>query len=95
MRRSEASGVRFSLSRENCDQAVSLARREAVPAAEAAANDLADALNLERGKVIGALEYSLQNLPFRVPDTDMNPCNGQNVYSFALLLPFASDRFRT
>ena len=45
VRRSETFGLRFSLSEENCEQAVSLARREAVHRQpRKAADDLADAL---------------------------------------------------
>ena len=92
VRRSESFGVRFGLSEENCDRAVSLARREAVPGAEEAADDLADALELERGEVIGALEYPLQNAPFVVPGAGLNPCTGQNaVARYAALLPFDSE----
>jgi uncharacterized protein YggE len=92
VRRSESFGVRFGLSEENCDRAVSLARREAVPGAEKAADDLADALELERGEVIGALEYSLQNVPFGIPGAGLNPCTGQNaVARYAALLPFDSE----
>ena len=91
VRRSESYGVRFGLSRENCDRAVSLARREAVPAAEEAVNDLADALELERGEVIGALEYPLQNLPYGLPGVGLDPCIGQNTHRFVPLLPFDSE----
>ena len=91
VRRSESFGVRFGLSEENCNLAVSLARREAVPAAEEAADDLADALDLDRGEVIGALEYPLQNLSYGLPGGDLDPCTGQNAYRFAALLPFDSE----
>ena len=92
VRRSESFGVRFALSEENCVRAVSLARREAVPGTEAAADDLADALELELGEVIGALEYPLQNVPFGFPGADLNPCTGQNAPArYAPLLPFDSE----
>ena len=91
VRRSESFGVRFGLSEENCDQAVSLARREAVPTAEETAGDLADALHLERGEVIGVLEYPLQNVPFGLPGTALDPCTGQNDYRYSALLPFDSE----
>ena len=91
VRRSESFGVRFGLSEENCDRAVSLARREAVPGAEEAADDLADALDLERGEVIGALEYPLQNVPFGPPGANLDPCTEQNAYNSAALLPFDSE----
>ena len=95
VRRSESSGVRFGLSNESCDQAVSLARREAVPGAEKAAHDLAGALDLELGEVTGALEYPLHNVPFVYPGVDLNPCTGLNASGFAAryaaLLPFDSE----
>ena len=91
VRRSESFGVRFGLSEENCDRAVSLARREAVPGAEEAADDLADALGLEWGGVIGALEYPLLNVPFGPPSANVDPCTEQNAYNYAPLLPFDSE----
>ena len=91
VRRAESSGVRFSLSEENCDQAVSLARREAVPAAEKAADDLADALGVVRGDVVGALEYPLQSNPYGLPGTGLDPCGGQTAFPYSVLLPFDSD----
>ena len=92
VRRSESFGVRFGLSEENCVQALSLARREAVPGTEEAADDLADALGLELGEVTGALEYPLQNVGFVVPGTDLNPCTGQDLrYRYGVLLPFDSE----
>ena len=92
VRRSESFGVRFGLSEENCVRAVSMARREAVPGTEEAADGLADALGLEVGEVTGALEYPLQNVPYVVPGTDLNPCTGQNAASrYAVLLPFDSE----
>ena len=91
VRRSESSGVRFGLSEENCDRALSLARREAVPTAEQGADDLADALGLERGEVTGALEYPLQSAAFGLPGTGLDACAGQNAYPFAALLPFDSE----
>ena len=91
VRRSESFGVRFGLSEENCDQALSLARREAVPGAEETADDLADALDLELGEVTGALEYPLQNVPFVYPGADLNPCAGGTPSRYAALLPFDSE----
>ena len=91
VRRSESFGVRFSLSEENCDRAISAARREAVPAAEKAADDLSDALGLERGAIIGALEYPLQTVPYRLPGADLDPCTGQTAYPYGALLPFDSE----
>ncbi len=91
VRRSESFGVRFGLSEENCDQALSLARREAVPRAGETAGDLADALDLELGEVIGALEYPLQNVPFVYPGADLNACTGPTPSRYAALLPFDSE----
>ena len=91
VRRSKSFGVRFGLSEENCERAVSLARREAVPGAEEAADDLADALGLEWGGVIGALEYPLQNVPFGPPGANLDTCTKQNAYNYAALLPFDSE----
>lgn len=91
VRRSETFGLRFSLSEENCEQAVSLARREAAPAAEKAADDLADALGVDRGAVNGALEYPLQSVPYGFPGADLAPCGGGASYRFSVLLPFSSD----
>ncbi len=91
VRRSESSGVRFSLSEGNCERAISLARREAVPEAEAAADDLAEALDLGRGEVIGALEYPLQRLTYGLPGTDVGGCAGLNAGAYSPLLPFDSE----
>lgn len=55
--RSESHGVRFSLSQEKCDQALSSARRQAVPQAHKAAADLAQALGVQEGSITGAVEY--------------------------------------
>ena len=43
IRRYESHGIIYSLSEENCEGALSLARREAIPRAERAADDLAQA----------------------------------------------------
>ena len=91
VRRSESFGVRFSLSEENCERAISMARREAVPGAEKAADDLADALGLQRGDVVGALEYPLQSSPYRPFSADLEPCGGQGDFPYGALLPFDSD----
>lgn len=91
VRRSESSGVRFSLSEGNCERAVSLARREAVPQAEAAVDDLSEALGLERGEVIGALEYPLERLGYGRPGADVGGCAGLNAGAYSPLLPFDSE----
>ena len=91
VRRSESSGVRFSLTEESCQLAVSLARREAVPEAEAAADDLAEALGLGRGDVIGALEYPLQRLGYGPAGADVGGCAELNAGAYSPLLPFDSE----
>ena len=90
VRRSESFGVRFTLSEENCRQAVSLARREAVPSAEVAADDLADALGVMRGAVNGALEYPLQTPGYWPGGASHDLCGGQDDFPFGILLPFDS-----
>lgn len=80
--RSEASGVRFSI--EDCDGALALARREAILLAAAGADDLAQALGVNRGSVIAALEFPLGN--FGSPELLPDRCSSQlDPYS---LLPF-------
>ena len=92
VRRSESFGVRFALSEESCDLALSLARWEAVPAARKAARDLADALELALlGEVMGALEYPLQNVPYGLPSGENLACSGQGSYTYTPLLPFDSE----
>ena len=54
--RFDSHGLRFALYESSCEQALSEARREAVPAAEDTADDLAEALDVQRGAVIGAVE---------------------------------------
>ena len=91
VRRSESFGVQFSLSEANCEQAISLARREAVPGAEKAADDLADALGMQRGDVLGVLEYPLESSLFLPFGSTPGSCAGQNTLPYRALLPFDSD----
>ena len=91
VRRSESRGVRYSLSAENCDRALSLARREAVPAAEKAGDDLAEALGLERGTVIGALEYPPQNSGYGFPGAGIDACSGVSPVPYFGLVPFDAE----
>ncbi len=80
--RSEASGVRFSVA--DCDGALALARREAILLAEAGTDDLAQALEVNRGSVIAALEFPLNN--FGPSELLLDRCSSQlDPYS---LLPF-------
>lgn len=64
IRRAESSGVRFALTEENCDHALALARRKAIPSVEKAADDLAGALEVAIGGVTAALEYPLTVSPY-------------------------------
>ena len=91
VRRSESRGVRYSLSAENCDRALSLARREAVPATEKAGDDLAEALGLERGTVIGALEYPPQNSGYGFPGAGIDACSGVSPVPYFGLVPFDAE----
>ena len=77
--RAESHGLRFGLLPENCDRALSLARREAVPGTEIAADDLALALGVERGVVIAAVELpgAYPNFGFGVPGAGDEGCSGQ------------------
>jgi uncharacterized protein YggE len=62
--RVESHGVHFSLSQEKCDQALALARREAVPQADKTAADLAGALSIKRGSITGAVESTFPNFAY-------------------------------
>lgn len=64
---------------------MALARREAIPLAEAGADDLAQALGVNRGGVIAALEYPLNN--FGPPQLILDRCSSQ-LDPYSSLLPF-------
>ena len=83
LRRSEHSGVRFSLSEENCDRALALARRDAISRIDRKADDLAAALGMVRGGVVGVVEDPLSNLGYRPASTDR--CGGLSQDPYALL----------
>ena len=70
IRHSERSGVRFSLSEENCDRALALARRDAISQIDRKADDLAAALGMVRGGVVGAVEDPLSNFGYGPASTD-------------------------
>ena len=57
VREQEGKGLLYKLSHENCAAALSGARREAIPAAESSAEDLANALGVSIGGITAALEY--------------------------------------
>jgi uncharacterized protein DUF541 len=61
---SESHGVHFSLSQEKCDQALALARRQAVPQADKTAADLAEALSIKRGSIVEAVESPFMNFAY-------------------------------
>ena len=88
--RSEAQGVRFSVSAEICEQALGLARREAIPKVRESALDLADALEVNLGGVIGALEFTSDLGRGVPPGFGLDRCSGQLGDPFAVL-PFDAE----
>src|SRR5918999_86118 len=78
--RSESHGVHFSLSQEKCDQALALARRQAVPQADKTAADLADALRIKRGSIVGAVESPLPTLAYSPINLDVCGLQFQDPY---------------
>ena len=91
IRRSESYGVVYTLTAENCESALSRARREAIPSAERAADDLSEALVVERGGVIGALEYPLVNNLYGRSLLDIQACGSQMTAPYPNLMPFDAD----
>ena len=91
IRRYESHGIIYSLSEENCEGALSLARREAIPRAEMAADDLAQALGVSRGMVIGALEYPLNTSVYRAADISDHACGAQSLSPYANLASFDAE----
>ena len=83
LRRSEHSGVRFTLSEKNCDRALGLARLDAISQIDRKADDMAAALGMVRGGVVGAVEDPLSNLGYRPASTDR--CGGLSQDPYALL----------
>ncbi len=75
LRRSENSGVRFSLSEESCNAGLALARRDAAPHADKDADGLAEAIGVVRGSVVSAVEYSPGGLNYGPTGTET--CGGQ------------------
>jgi uncharacterized protein DUF541 len=88
--RSESHGVHFSLSQEKCDQALALARREAVPKANKSAADLADALSIKRGSIVGAVESLYPNFAYSPINLDGCGTLSQDPY-FVAVEPFDAE----
>lgn len=89
--RSDAHGVRFSLSEENCARALALARRVAIPKAQETARDLAGALQVSLGGVTDALEFDFGQFGrFGPPGQSLDRCSGQSGDPFQLL-PFDAE----
>ena len=92
VRHSESHGVRYTLSEENCDRALSLARRQAIPSAEKAAADLAQAFGVGVGSVTAILEYPLSGVTLNFPGFDADSCGTPSVDPYASLVPFDSEQ---
>ena len=90
VRRSERSGVRFGVSRQNCDQALAAARQEAITQAKGDSLDLAKALGLSRGGIIAALESPANSFGPGLPSLDK--CGGGQFHPYQTpLIPFDAD----
>ena len=83
IRRSEHSGVRFTLSEENCDEALGLARLDAISQIDRKADDLVAALGMVRGGVVGAVEDPFSD--FRYGSGSADRCGGLSQDPYALL----------
>ena len=88
LRRTKRSGVRFSLSEENCGGALALARRDAISQIDKNAGDLAGAFGVVRGGVVGVVEYPLGSFSYGLPGSDR--CGGQFQDPYALM-PFDAE----
>jgi hypothetical protein len=88
--RSESYGVHFSLSQEKCDQALALARRQAVPQADKTAADLAEALSIKRGSIAGAVESPFTNFSYGPINPDACGNQFQDPY-FVEVEPFDAE----
>ena len=83
IRRSEHSGVRFTLSEENCDEALGLARLDAISQIDRKADGLVAALGMVRGGVVGAVEDPFSD--FRYGPGSADRCGGLSQDPYALL----------
>ena len=87
IRRSERSGVHFSISRENCDRALVPVRQEAITHAERDSADLAEALGVVRGEIIVAAENPASSFTPRLPGLDK--CGSGQFHPYQTpLMPF-------
>ena len=91
IRRYESYGVIYSLSEENCEGALSLARRQAIPRVERSADDLAQALGVSRGMVIGALEYPLTASVYGLAGISAHACGVQASLPYPNAVPFDAE----
>ncbi len=82
VRQVEFHGVRYVLSPEHCHQALALARRQAIPSAQQAADDLAEAFGVALGSVTSVLEYPVSS-SFTQVRTNTDGCSYQNVDSYS------------
>jgi hypothetical protein len=87
--RSDSHGVRFGLSPAKCDQALALARRQAVAQAAKISNDLAQVVGLQRGGAKGVLEYPFYGFSYG-PESSLNRCSSESTdpYGGLALEPF-------
>ena len=81
VRQLEFHGVRYVLSAEHCHQALALARRQAIPGAQQAADDLAEAIGAVRGNATNVLEYPVNT--FSQVWTNADRCSSQNTDSYS------------
>ena len=88
VRRSQNSGVRFSLLEESCDAVLALGRRNAALQAAGDADGLAEALGVVRGGVVGVVEYPVNGFNYRAPGVETSGGQLQDPYT---LLPFDAE----
>ena len=91
IRRTESRGILYTLTEASCESAMGQARREAIPRAERAADDLANALGVERGAVIGALEYQMTNSVYGLSALNLRACGAQASAPYPNLAPFDAE----
>ena len=88
----DAHGLRFALTETSCQMVLSKARREAVPAAEKTAGDLAEALGAQLDEVIGAEEEGVGNYAnLSRTGADFDACADRSTSAYYDLLPFETE----